>query len=294
MQFQSTFPLHYHPCELNAQFPIQEEIEVYTVQDNQIDYLHYHDVLEIGYCYEGDGIFFINEKVLSFTSGNACIIFRNQYHIARSNKGTESKWDFIVLDPVALLSHLKLEEIELISRAAQGSRDFNPILTKEEQPEMIQFIQIILEELRLRSEGYQSAVRAGVWALMMKLFRLQAQDSFISEQQPVVDDDLHRIAPALNRITEQYASPLTVEELAKLCKLSTTSFRRIFQRALRVSPKVYLNRVRLKMATILLRESTTPIIEVSYRSGFQSLSSFNRGFQKELGMTPREWKSRHH
>ena len=98
------------------------------------------------------------------------------------------------------------------------------------------------------------------------------------------------ILPALSYISQYYMEDVTVDQLAEICFLSTTYFRRVFKRCTRVSPMTYLCEVRLKMATILLRSTSMPISEVVIKTGFRTASSFNRKFREYYNMSPREWR----
>ena len=53
-----------------------------------------------------------------------------------------------------------------------------------------------------------------------------------------------------------------------------------------VSPLRYLSRVRVVQATVLLRTTETPILEISEEVGFRSVSAFNRNFMDVTGMKP--------
>ncbi len=55
----------------------------------------------------------------------------------------------------------------------------------------------------------------------------------------------------------------------------------------------YLAELRVGRACDLLATTDLPVLEVSLRSGFETLSSFNRKFRALRGMTPREYRARH-
>jgi len=63
----------------------------YIQDDKEIDYLHFHNSLEIGYCLSGYGIFNINNQPSTFESGDIVVIPPGNYHLASSSKGTISK-----------------------------------------------------------------------------------------------------------------------------------------------------------------------------------------------------------
>jgi AraC family transcriptional regulator, activator of mtrCDE len=102
---------------------------------------------------------------------------------------------------------------------------------------------------------------------------------------------MERIAPALQRIAARYADRIPVLELADLCCTSVAQLRRLFHQAVRQSPQDYITRFRLGMAVSLLGGTTLSILDISCRVGYTSVSSFNRHFRSEFGISPRQWRS---
>ena len=51
--------------------------------DTHARYLHYHNELELGWCTEGSGIFFVEDKVIPFQAPCASVIYQGQIHIAQ-------------------------------------------------------------------------------------------------------------------------------------------------------------------------------------------------------------------
>ena len=70
--------------------------------DTHARYLHYHNELELGWCTEGSGIFFVEDKVIPFQAPCASVIYQGQIHIAQSNPDKPAKWYFINVDECIL------------------------------------------------------------------------------------------------------------------------------------------------------------------------------------------------
>ena len=109
----------YAPYDLVDEFPVAGGY-LYFQQDKEIEELHQHNGLEIGYCYSGSGIFVIENKVFTFSKGCVSIINDAEMHLAQSTPGTQSPWRFIILDPAKLLkasaediSILNIEDLEV-------------------------------------------------------------------------------------------------------------------------------------------------------------------------------------
>jgi len=87
----------------------------------------------------------------------------------------------------------------------------------------------------------------------------------------------------------QYAN-LSLDELAALCHMSLSSFKRKFQEVYNDSPIKYLSKKKLLKATELLKDKNNRISDIAYDVGFESLSTFNRAFKAQYGKSPSEYR----
>ena len=58
-----------------------------------------------------------------------------------------------------------------------------------------------------------------------------------------------------------------------------------------MSPNDYIRLTRLKKAALMLCENNHRINEIAFLVGFSSASYFSSCFQKQFGMTPKEFKA---
>ena len=101
-------------------------------------------------------------------------------------------------------------------------------------------------------------------------------------------DQAHRIAHLLvQRIDEgRVDEGVGLEEIAEQFQLSSRQLRRIVQQELGVSPIELLQTRRLLLAKQLLTETTLPVTEIAFASGFSSLRRFNDAFRRQYRMPP--------
>lgn len=286
------YKIEYVPFILPMNFPLTDlHNEKYSPSSEDVTYMHYHNYLEVGYCYEGCGVFFVNGKVLPFSAGDASIIFPNEMHTAQSDRINPSKWQFIIIDPLSLLSDLNIHEINLISNVIMGYHSFINIIEKKDQSEIVMLILEIFTELEKREYNHMSMIKSLVWSLMVRLSRV-----FDLNKEKVVNkynNKISRIAPALHYISQNYMEPLCLNKLAFIVKMSVTNFRRLFTVSMNIAPSEYIFMVRIKMASILLLNTEHSILEISLKVGYTTISSFNRHFKNILEVSPREWKKRY-
>jgi AraC family transcriptional regulator, regulatory protein of adaptative response / DNA-3-methyladenine glycosylase II len=101
-------------------------------------------------------------------------------------------------------------------------------------------------------------------------------------------DDARRIASLLAyRIEEGLLdNGAGLEEIAARFGWSSRQIRRMVHKELGVSPIELVLTRRLLLAKQLLTETTLPVIDVAFASGFSSLRRFNDAFNRRYGMAP--------
>jgi len=94
-------------------------------------------------------------------------------------------------------------------------------------------------------------------------------------------------SPAVAEIMEaNFRYNLSLEEYAKLCHRSLSSFKREFQVHFQESPGKWLQQKRVEYASALLRGSKMNVTEIAFESGFEDVSHFSRVFKERFGTSP--------
>ena len=83
---------------------------------------------------------------------------------------------------------------------------------------------------------------------------------------------------------------ITVSHIASVFHYNKSYLGRLFKREAGMSISEYLSRSRIDMAKLILRDSRTPVLEISERLGFSGVSHFNRLFKEIVGVTPTEYR----
>jgi AraC family transcriptional regulator of adaptative response / DNA-3-methyladenine glycosylase II len=101
-------------------------------------------------------------------------------------------------------------------------------------------------------------------------------------------DDSQRIAHLIVQRLEDgtISNDAGLEAIADQFELSSRQIRRIVQKELGVPPIQLLLTRRLLLAKQLLTETTLPVTEIAFASGFASLRRFNDAFNSRYGMAP--------
>lgn len=84
---------------------------------------------------------------------------------------------------------------------------------------------------------------------------------------------------------------VTVADLARAAMCSPTHLRRLFQKAVGMSPRQWLLEWRLRKAAHLLHGTDHSIQQIADACGFESLSHFTRYFKARFGLTPAQYRA---
>jgi AraC-like DNA-binding protein len=85
---------------------------------------------------------------------------------------------------------------------------------------------------------------------------------------------------------------ISVEEMADVMNLSRSYFTGIFSREMGMSPRIYLENLRLKTALDVLFEKGVTIKETATRCGIYDVNYFCRLFKKRYGISPGKYRER--
>jgi transcriptional regulator GlxA family with amidase domain len=97
-----------------------------------------------------------------------------------------------------------------------------------------------------------------------------------------------RIVKAFEYLQSNYDKNITLDEISKLVGMTEVSFSRFIKKRTGKTFIDSLNEIRIGHASRLLIDTTHTIAEISYQTGFNNLSYFNRIFKARNHATPKE------
>lgn len=108
-----------------------------------------------------------------------------------------------------------------------------------------------------------------------------------------VDSVPRLVALALARIDAGFLNEASVDELAASLGVTSRHLRRTMESVLSVSPIDVAQTRRLALAKQLLQDTSLPITEVAFASGFASLRRFQAAFAERFGAAPTTVRRKH-
>lgn len=97
-----------------------------------------------------------------------------------------------------------------------------------------------------------------------------------------------RLLSALTELEGEEGRALPRRELAARAGVSVRQLERLFESKLGTTIESYRRKLRLHHARTLLRQTTMPVLEVAFVSGFTAPSHFSRAYRAAFGRAPRE------
>lgn len=96
----------------------------------------------------------------------------------------------------------------------------------------------------------------------------------------------------LEYINCNYHEELELQDCAEMFHTSSSYIARMFKKYTDTNFSSYLNDLRIKEATKLLKETDLSIKEVCYKIGYNNLNYFYKMFKKNVGVTPTIYKGK--
>jgi AraC-like DNA-binding protein len=143
----------------------------------------------------------------------------------------------------------------------------------------------------IREGGHHGPRTAEICTLMFKLLVLKMARAV--EHGGAADDPARESFLRCKALIDAQADRLsTLQEVAALVKLDTSSVCRLFRRYVDTSPYQYLLRRKMNMAAEFLLEQRVLVKEAAFRVGFPDPYHFSRCFKACHGVSPRELQGR--
>ncbi len=129
--------------------------------------------------------------------------------------------------------------------------------------------------------------------VMELLFMLDGLGNAAGAGEALTDEVDEDFLPLLQYIYSNYDKKITVEELTEQFHISKSTIAKKFKNNLGDSFLVYLNKLRIRMAATMLRDTALPVNEIMYRVGFMDTVHFLRTFKKYMNETPSSYREKY-
>ena len=218
-----------------------------------ISKLHFHNLMEIGYCRYGEGKLILDEREVLYSRGMITVIPANYPHTTNSRTGEKSYWEYIYFEPETILSDCFSNDIERQTELLTYVNKTALVFNENDQPDFSSIIFGIMEEMRSKGTYYEHIVRGLAQAMVMSIARLQGGAEYktdVHRKQGII-----QLSGALDFIRDHYKENIKIVQLADSCGLSETHFRRLFEKTMNMKPVEYINLTRVQSACEYMKKN---------------------------------------
>lgn len=252
---------------------------------------HWHEELEIAYIKKGTLKLKIPTKSYELNEGDCIAINSNVLHYAIAQPQCELH--SVVFSPLLITGNsTSVFATKYLQPLTNCSLFDGYVWRAKEQKKIIASFINAFEALVNDKAGYEFIVREHLSRLCLFLYEQLAEE--ISMNEETQNQDNIRIRKMLDFIQEHFSQHFTLAEVAKIVDIGERECLRCFQRTIQLSPMQYLLKYRMmQAATLLQRDLSKNILEISNMCGFDSSSNFSKMFKRFYNCTPREYRKRH-
>lgn len=118
----------------------------------------------------------------------------------------------------------------------------------------------------------------------------EPSETDLDERTILTASAVEKIEKAIAYIRENFTSDISRDGLASHLDISPNYFGKLFAEYTGKKMNDYIIDLRIHEATRLLRETDQQIIDIAFSVGFNNLRTFNRAFNKNIQMTPQEFR----
>lgn len=251
-----------------------------TYHKNHPQLVHNHsDVLELLYIMQGDGQYIVNGRTYVVRQGSLIICNANVMH------GETPYLKHSLESYCCVLRGLNLPSLPPNTLSSISS---NPVYFFSEDRAVFEHTLLALYEISTQPAGSQEVCNLLANALLnmvyAKIHKRQMPDQLIHKNNEEFIQNMTQF------LEENYAEPLSLEELGKTFHISPSYLSHIFKTEIGLPPMKYLLYLKIGEAQNLLMNTSLPISVIGDQLGFSDTAHFSRMFKKYIGVTPTEYR----
>ncbi|MDY0905703.1 AraC family transcriptional regulator [Pedobacter sp. CFBP9032] len=256
-------------------------------ENNKAHLWHYHPEIEMVFVNGGAGKRQIGSHVSYYTDGDLILIGSNLPHCGFTDTHTGNKNETVIQMKPDFLGEgfMTMQEAKWIAELfdkAKGGIAFGEKTKKE--------VGKLIEDMEFQHPFNKLLTLLGVLKSLevTKDFTILNASGFSIETQ-IQDND--RINMIFNYVKDHFQEQISLEDIAEMSAMTVPSFCRYFKKITKKTFTRFVNEYRVVHASKLLSEKHMGITAISYESGFNNFSHFNKIFHEFTGKSASEYRN---
>lgn len=256
-------------------------------ENNKAHLWHYHPEIEMVFVNGGAGKRQIGSHVSYYTDGDLILIGSNLPHCGFTDTHTGNKNETVIQMKPDFLGEgfMTMQEAKWIAELfdkAKGGIAFGEKTKKE--------VGKLIEDMEFQQPFNKLLTLLGILKSLevTKDFTILNASGFSIETQ-IQDND--RINMIFNYVKDHFQEQISLEDIAEMSAMTVPSFCRYFKKITKKTFTRFVNEYRVVHASKLLSEKHMGITAISYESGFNNFSHFNKIFHEFTGKSASEYRN---
>lgn len=249
--------------------------------------IHWHTAIEIILPLENTYLAKVNDLSFTLEEGDILFIFSGELHslfAPKTGKRIILQIDFSLLNAI--------RGLETVIPLFQPTHLITHHHSPDVHPEIYALMLAIMEEYL----GTDSLKIASITAKIIDIYvilgrkHLSSDAFFPNSNKSKQFEYTEKFLNVCDYINAHLTENLSLDDLASYSGFSKYHFSRLFKQFSNCCPYDYINKKRILCSEALLINPDFSITDVAMKSGFNSLSTFNRVFKNIKNCTPSEFK----
>ena len=257
--------------------------------------MHMQEFFEINIITGGKGRHYIEDNSIATGVGDVFIIPPKVKHGFRGGKGFDVFHVLIsdrfieknMSDLQLLPSFFTLFEVEPLMRG-KGNNALHLKLTDEQFLQLNELLNVSLRHRNLLDE-FDCLARKGFAVLLIAFLCKVYSENVDSSRDGELNGD-EAFLKAIAHIHEHYYEKISIDTLAKIARLSRSTFIRKFNDICKMPPSDYIINRRIEAAEYMILNTSYSLLDVAFKCGFYDAAHFSRIFTKRKGISPSEYR----
>lgn len=248
------------------------------------DRLHLHAEIQISHIISGKGKLIVGNSISSYNEGDTFAIGSNVPHLFQSSESSEK-------------SHM----ISLFFLPNAFGNDFFNLPEMENLKSFFKELKFGIAIINLEPNLFKNITKiksSNRILLFMQLIELlrrisNKKNTVLSEKQylkRISNNHGTRLQVIFDYVIKNFNQNITLNEVADMAHMSPNAFCRFFKQRCNKSFFTFVTEVRVAHACeLLIEKNDLSIGEIAVKSGFNSISNFNKQFKAIQGLNPSKY-----
>ena len=252
--------------------------------DRQDSWSQYNYIL---YIVTGKKIFYTNTRSLLLTKGTAVFVKKGACIIEKVQGEVLCLMAFFI--PDNYLRSFLFENRALLTKEKNNTLENDLVISLEVNEMMLAYYESVIPYFHMPIKPSEGLLELKFRELLFNVIGNPANTELNSFLHTLVSTQANNI----QRIIEaNFCYNLALDDYAKLCNRSLSSFKRDFYKLYGESPARWILNKRLAYAHKLLCNSNNSIVDISFESGFENSTHFSHVFKRSFGISPLKYRQK--